>query len=133
MNTGSVMCLRLCLCVCMRLNCCDRCRMCGADWAWPSSRSPSPESDSEDEEAKGPLLGSSDNKVAQQMWDDFTLADLVQLAKEHGVKRDGINWGKDGTPRKNKREIIDALIAKAGTDRSKDLQEDLFGRNLTML
>ena len=79
--------------------------------------------DSEDEEAKGPLLGSSDNKVAQQMWDDFTLADLVQLAKEHGAKRDGVNWGKDGTPRKNKREIIDALIAKAGTDRSKDLQD----------
>eukprot|EP00443_Scrippsiella_acuminata_P029972 CAMPEP_0115208214 /NCGR_PEP_ID=MMETSP0270-20121206/21114_1 /TAXON_ID=71861 /ORGANISM="Scrippsiella trochoidea, Strain CCMP3099" /LENGTH=389 /DNA_ID=CAMNT_0002621827 /DNA_START=71 /DNA_END=1237 /DNA_ORIENTATION=- len=66
----------------------------------------------EEEEEEGEEGGGPCDGVTAKMLEDFTMSDLIDLAKHYGVKRDGVNWGKDGTPRKRKRDIIAALIAK---------------------
>ena len=43
----------------------------------------------------------------------FNVKELQILAKEFELKRPGINWGKDGTPKMTKKDIISALLEKS--------------------
>lgn len=62
-------------------------------------------------DGKDEVCDESADDLAAKMYDDFTLQDLVELAKTNGIKREGVGWGKDGTPKQNKKEIVAALIA----------------------
>eukprot|EP00927_Polykrikos_kofoidii_P049257 TRINITY_DN43340_c0_g1_i1.p1 TRINITY_DN43340_c0_g1~~TRINITY_DN43340_c0_g1_i1.p1 ORF type:complete len:433 (-),score=90.76 TRINITY_DN43340_c0_g1_i1:83-1381(-) len=48
--------------------------------------------------------------VKTRMNEDFSMKDVVDLAKRYGVKRPGVGWGSKGTPKQRKASIIEALI-----------------------
>lgn len=43
---------------------------------------------------------------------DFSLKDLVALAKASGIKKKGVAWGKGGTPMMNRDAIVAAFVAQ---------------------
>ena len=70
------------------------------------------------------VLTDSAADIAEKMFNDFSLEDLVVLAKEYGVKRTGIGWGRNSTPNLNKREITNSLIAKESHPRRVASKDD---------
>ncbi|CAE8645173.1 unnamed protein product [Polarella glacialis] len=75
-----------------------------------------------DEEDSGNLAAvDPGDPLVEKLYDAFLLDDLVDLACRFGIKRRGVNWGKDGTPRRRKHDIIAALLAHHAQQQLEDL------------
>lgn len=83
----------------------------------------SKEEEEEEERTEGCYVRIPQDAVTEKMMEDFTLSDLVDLAKRCGLKQEGVNWGKNGTPIKRKSKIIADLITKHSEEAKEAVRE----------